>query len=231
MAKKSKDGEPERVVKPGQMAADDKSGRTEVRIVAGSLRGRKVTCFVHPGLRPTPQLVREALFSILGNAVPGRVFYDIFAGTGVVGLEAISRGATRANLIEFDSKQAMEIQKHIERFGIADKAFMLRADAYRWAERWVTPLEGQPINLFLSPPFPDITPDRVGPFMKMVIDLIAKAPLESVITLQTEEEFPFAELPEPAAWDIRKYGRNYLAFYVKEAPAEAVKEGEEFNHE
>jgi 16S rRNA G966 N2-methylase RsmD len=59
--------------------------KTEIRIVAGSLRGRKLTVHVHPGMRPTPQMVREALFSILGNAVPGRPFYDVFAGTGVVG--------------------------------------------------------------------------------------------------------------------------------------------------
>ena len=70
--------------------------KTEVRIVAGTLRGRKLACVVHPGMRPTPQMVREALFSILGNAVPGRPFYDVFAGTGVVGLEAVSRGASRS---------------------------------------------------------------------------------------------------------------------------------------
>ena len=53
--------------------------KTMVRIVAGSLRGRRVYTVVHEGMRPTPQMVREALFSILGNAVPGRPFYDIFA--------------------------------------------------------------------------------------------------------------------------------------------------------
>src|SRR3954470_8978146 len=79
----------------GRRTAMEKS---EIRIVAGTLRGRKLTCFVHEGMRPTPQLVREALFSILGNAVPGRVFYDIFAGTGVNGLEAVSRGASSARL-------------------------------------------------------------------------------------------------------------------------------------
>ena len=79
--------------------------KTQVRIVAGNLRGRKITAVVHEGMRPTPQMVREALFSILGNAVPGRVFYDVFAGTGVVGLEAISRGATSARLIERDARQ------------------------------------------------------------------------------------------------------------------------------
>ena len=64
--------------------------RTQLRIVAGSLRGRKLTCDVNPQVRPAPQMVREALFSILGNAVPDRPFFDLFAGTGAVGLEAFS---------------------------------------------------------------------------------------------------------------------------------------------
>src|SRR2546421_4931524 len=116
--------------------------RTQLRIVAGSLRGRKVSCVVSENLRPTPQMVREALFSILGNAVPGRPFYDVFAGTGVVGLEALSRGATEARLVESDPRQAGEIRKYAERFGVADRAQVLRADAYRWAERWVPPAAG-----------------------------------------------------------------------------------------
>src|SRR5947207_15508406 len=74
--------------------------RVQLRIVAGSLRGRKILCQVHPALRPTPQMVREALFSILGNAVPDRPFVDVFAGTGANGMEALSRGASFAYFIE-----------------------------------------------------------------------------------------------------------------------------------
>src|SRR5687768_12950244 len=104
--------------------------KVQVRIVAGSLRGRKLNVVVHEGMRPTPQMVREALFSILGNAVPDRVFYDVFAGTGVVGLEAVSRGATSARLIEKDPRQAADIQKYADQFGIAAKVQVLKADAY-----------------------------------------------------------------------------------------------------
>jgi 16S rRNA (guanine966-N2)-methyltransferase len=196
--------------------------KTEVRIVAGSLRGRKLACVVHPGMRPTPQMVREALFSILGNAVPGRVFYDVFAGTGVVGLEAVSRGASRAALIERDVRQAADIQKHIDRFAITDKAQVLRADVYRWAERWVPPAGG-PVNLFLSPPFPDLQPDRIGEFLKLAALLLAKAPDESVLVIQAEDGFLLEDLPDgPAGWDIRKYGRNLLLFRVKGEPAPGV---------
>ena len=201
----------------------EKMEKTEVRIVAGSLKGRKVTCHVHPGLRPTPQMVREALFSILGNAVPGRVFYDIFSGTGVVGLEAVSRGATRAVLIEKDPKQVKEITGYAAKFGVAAQVQVLRADAYRWAERWIVPAGG-PVNLFLSPPFPDLSGEKGVEFLKLVTDLLAKAPDESVLTIQAEEGFPAADLPEPEAWDIRRYGRNLLMFRVK--GEETVKQAE-----
>ena len=142
--------------------------KVQVRIVAGSLRGRKLTVVVHEGMRPTPQMVREALFSILGNAVPGRVFFDVFAGTGVVGLEAVSRGATSARLIEKDPRQAADIQKYADQFGVADKVQVLRADVYRWAERWV-PAGAAPVNLFLSPPFPDLT-EKADEFLFGIIE-------------------------------------------------------------
>ena len=196
--------------------------KTEVRIVAGTLRGRKVSCVVHPGMRPTPQAVRESLFSILGNAVPGRPFYDVFAGTGVVGLEAISRGATRAVLIEKDTRQANDMEGYARRFGVADKVQVLRMDAYRWAERWIPPIGG-PVTLFLSPPFGDIEPGKVEPFLRLVTELLAKAADDSVLVIQAEEGFPLDALPGgPDAWDVRRYGRNLLLFRVK---GEAVETG------
>ena len=159
-------------------------------------------------------MVREALFSILGNAVPDRVFYDIFAGTGVVGLEAVSRGATSARLIEKDPRQTTDIQKYAAEFGIADKVQVLKADAYRWAERWLAPKDA--VNLFLSPPFPDLS-EKAEEFLALVNLLLEKAPNESVLTIQAEDGFPIERLPNPPAWDVRTYGRNMLLFFVKGA--------------
>jgi 16S rRNA (guanine966-N2)-methyltransferase len=163
-------------------------------------------------MRPTPQLVREAFFSILGNALPDRAFFDVFAGTGVVGLEAVSRGASSARLIEKDPRQVNDIQKYVNQFGISDRVQVLRADVYRWAERWIPGKE--PVNLFLSPPFSDLTAKDVE-FLALVQILLQKAPNESVLTIQTETGFPVEQLPELPAWDIRNYGRNQLLFRVK----------------
>ena len=192
--------------------------KTQIRIVAGTLRGRKLTCVVHEGMRPTPQMVREALFSILGNAVPGRAFYDVFAGTGVVGLEAVSRGASSARLIETDPRQAADIQRYANEFGVSDKAQVIKADVYRWAERWV-PVGTAPVNLFLSPPFPDLS-EKAEEFLALVRLLMDKCPDTSVLTIQAEDGFPVERLPDPGAWDVRKYGRNLLFFFVKGVPAQ-----------
>lgn len=196
--------------------------RIQLRIVAGSLRGRKLVCLVSDKLRPAPQMVREALFSILGNAVPGRPFYDLFAGTGAVGLEAVSRGASRVTLVERDNRVADAIGQHARQFGVDRQASVVRADAYRWAERWRP--EREPVNLFIGPPYPDFErrPDDV---LRLVAELQRKVAPGSVLVLQSEKPLP-AQLPA-AEWDQRSYGRNQLLIWVKGAEPSEVVNGEE----
>jgi 16S rRNA (guanine966-N2)-methyltransferase len=188
--------------------------RTQLRIVAGSLKGRKLACTVAPTLRPMPEMVRQALFSILGNAVPYRPFYDLFAGTGAVGLEALSRGASMVTFVERDVRIANEIADHLERFGVADRASVQRADVYRWADRWQAPAE--PVTLFLGPPYPDYQ-NRLDAFLRLVECLQQKVAVGSVVAVQGEQTFAFDRLTGDG-WDQRRYGRNWLLFWVKEAP-------------
>src|SRR5262245_59095039 len=113
--------------------------KVQIRIVAGALRGRKIACVVTPTLRPTPQMVREAYFSILGDAIPERPFIDVFAGSGVIAMEALSRGARSAVFLERDFALAAQIDHYLKEFDLAARGMVLRADAYRWAERWLPP--------------------------------------------------------------------------------------------
>jgi 16S rRNA (guanine(966)-N(2))-methyltransferase RsmD len=184
--------------------------KTQIRIVAGSLRGRKLSVVVHAGLRPTPQRVREAFFSILGNAVPGQPFVDVFAGTGVVGLEALSRGASSATFVERDFHLAGDIDGHLRQFGVARQAQLVRTDVYRWAERWRPP--AGPVNVFVSPPFPDLE-QRPDDFRRLIEGLQAKLPAGSVLTVQVEDTFDPAALPDAGRWEQRRYGRNVLLFW------------------
>jgi 16S rRNA (guanine966-N2)-methyltransferase len=168
--------------------------RTQLRIVAGSLRGRKLSCTVNTNLRPTPQMVREALFSILGDAVPSRPFFDVFAGTGVVGLEALSRGATSVVFVERDFRLSAELERTIAAFGVAASTRIARADVYRWIERWAPAAE--PVVVFLSPPFADYG-RRVDEMLKLMGEMEAKV--------------------HRAHWEERSYGRNQLYIWVKES--------------
>jgi 16S rRNA (guanine(966)-N(2))-methyltransferase RsmD len=187
--------------------------RTQIRIVAGSLRGRKLSCTVSPTLRPTPQMVREALFSILGNAVPGRPFFDVFAGTGVVGLEAVSRGASEVTFVERDFRLIGELEQHIRAFGVGEQTRIARSDVYRWIERWEPPAE--PVTVFLSPPFADFE-RRLDDLLGLIDVLQQKLPVGAVLVLQAEAGVELGGLPGREHWDERRYGRNLLLFWVKE---------------
>ncbi|MFO0865833.1 MAG: RsmD family RNA methyltransferase [Gemmataceae bacterium] len=207
--------------------------KTEIRIVAGSLRGRKLACNVHPDLRPTPQMVREAFFSILGNAIPDRPFFDVFSGTGVIGLEALSRGASSTIFVERDLQQSRDIEGHLKRFDLTSKGRVYRTDVYRWIANWQAPDE--PVNIFVSPPFPDLH-ERSETFIEAVKTLMERVPEESVIVLQTERDSPVEDAEALLEWEIRRYGRNTLMIWQKESPedANAADQGEEeqeANHE
>src|ERR1044072_3447348 len=121
--------------------------RVKIRIIAGSPPRRNLVCNHSAGLSPTPQMVREAYFSILGNAIPGRPFVDIFAGTGVIGIEALSRGAASALFVERDPGCAKGIETHLRNFELTRQAKLHRTDAYRFAAAWIAPKE--PVNIFI----------------------------------------------------------------------------------
>ena len=186
--------------------------RAQIRIVSGELRGRKLECVVTPELRPTPDKVREALFSILGNAVPGRAFVDIFAGTGIMGMEALSRGASQALFVERDVRLASDIERHLQRFQVDRKARLYRTDAYRWASHWQAPAD--PVNVFISPPFVDLG-ERSEEMVRMLTDLQAKLAPDSCLILQSEKNTALEALPIFGDWEKRVYGRNVLFIWQR----------------
>jgi 16S rRNA (guanine966-N2)-methyltransferase len=200
--------------------------RTFIRIVAGTLRGRKVGCVVTEDLRPTPQMVREAYFSILGNAIPDRQFIDIFAGTGVIGIEALSRGASAVHFIERDPQFAKDIEAHLRSFNLTRQAKLYRTDAYRWIAAWVAPKE--PVNVFLSPPFADLS-DKTGDLLNVLRLLQAKVAEDSVIVVQSERGSPVDDAELIRSWEMRRYGRNELLIWQRELSTKDTKKHEEEN--
>jgi 16S rRNA (guanine(966)-N(2))-methyltransferase RsmD len=102
------------------------------RITGGHLRGRRLRTRKTAGLRPTPERVRSAIFSILGReTVEGARVLDLFAGTGAMGIEAVSRGASRADFVESDAARSRQLRESMNELGVADVTRVYRRDALK----------------------------------------------------------------------------------------------------
>jgi 16S rRNA (guanine966-N2)-methyltransferase len=99
-----------------------------MRIIAGTLKGRQLKGPQGPGLRPTSDSLRETLFNVLGPSIAGARVLDGFAGTGAVGLEALSRGAVSVTFVEREAAALAVLNENIVRCGVADACTVVRAD-------------------------------------------------------------------------------------------------------
>ena len=125
------------------------AGRNQLRIIGGEWRGRKLAFAPLPGLRPTPDRVRETLFNWLRDSLPGARCLDLFAGSGALGFEALSRGAAEAVLVDNQAPVIAQLQRHIDTLR-ASGARAVLADALRFLEQTAA----RPFDIvFLDPPF------------------------------------------------------------------------------
>ena len=127
-----------------------------VRVIAGKFGSRTLKGPRGLALRPTSDRLRETLFNILGVAVEDSVFVDVYAGTGAVGIEALSRGAKRAVFIENHKTALALIQKNLRELGIEQGAELLPLDAVKGLSRLAN--QGTRADfIFLDPPYADAT--------------------------------------------------------------------------
>ena len=103
-----------------------------MRIAGGGWRGRALRVPTGDAVRPTQDRVREALFSMLQGEVAGAAFLDLFAGSGAVGLEALSRGAARTTFVELAPRHLACLQANVATLGAAPRCQVVRADVYAW---------------------------------------------------------------------------------------------------
>ena len=123
--------------------------RNKIRIIGGSWRGRRVSFPDTPGLRPTPDRVRETLFNWLQPSIVESRCLDLFAGSGALGLEALSRGAREVVFVEKDPLTARALQAELTRLGGHPRARVMELGAARFLR-----VPGEPFDVvFLDPPF------------------------------------------------------------------------------
>jgi 16S rRNA (guanine966-N2)-methyltransferase len=177
-----------------------------VRIVAGELGGRQLVAPRGWKVRPTSDRVREAVFSALGDITGTRVL-DLYCGTGALGIEAISRGASTATLVDRDVRPALGNVRSLE---LQDRVDLVRADPVKWlGPRAGAAGAAEPVFdlIFLDPPYK--LADRLGPELdphlparlaeggRVIVESAARAPLTLELPLLRE----------------RRYGRTLVTFH------------------
>ena len=179
-----------------------------MRVIAGEFRGRKLLAPRGGRIRPTSDPVREAIFNILGPTWTYHEILDLFAGTGALGIEAISRGAGRAVFVE-QGREALKILKgNLEALGLTSRARVLALAAKRGIK--VLAEEGEAFDLiFMDPPY---RKDLVG----KTLQEIARRGILSTPGLIVAEHSPTEAITPPLGLELslqRRYGDTTISLY------------------
>ncbi|WP_346826722.1 16S rRNA (guanine(966)-N(2))-methyltransferase [Serratia inhibens] len=172
--------------KPPQAAAG------QIRIIGGQWRGRKLPVPNSPGLRPTTDRVRETLFNWLAPVIQGARCLDCFAGSGALGLEALSRYAGSATLLEFERPVAQQLEKNLAL--LQGKGTVVNTNTLNWLAG-----NGQPFDVvFLDPPF------RKGLLAETLTLLEQQGWLADEAWIYVEAEAESAAADVPANWQLHR---------------------------
>lgn len=183
-----------------------------MRISAGEHRGRRLQSPKGTRTRPTSELLRQAVFNVLGSRIHGARVLDLFAGTGAVGLEALSRGAAAATFVERDRHAAGSLRANLASLDLTVRSRVVVGDALSVLTRLQT--AGETFDcIFLDPPY-------AGDLAARCIERLAPGAVlreNGVLVVQT---FHKTALPERAGvlrrtWR-RRYGESSLTLYAKE---------------
>mgnify|MGYP006270903371 CR=1 FL=1 len=185
------------------MRARTKGPPGQVRIIGGKWKRTPLAVSEAPGLRPTPDRVRETLFNWLGQSLEGWHCLDLFAGTGALGLEAASRGASRVVLVERDRQNCQVLREAIERLKAHDTVELVEADAALSLSRLAQTAPASFDLVFLDPPFSQGWIARLFGLLEPVLTDHAR--------LYVESEAPVSDLPQP--WRVERAGRAGQVHY------------------
>ncbi len=180
-----------------------RGGSRRLRIISGEWRGRILTFPDHPGIRPTPDRVRETLFNWLQPTILGARCLDLFAGSGALGLEALSRGAAQVDFVERDRKSAAAIRGHLETLN-TERGRIVAGDALHFLQQ--SDLQRYDL-IFLDPPFGQGLLERA-------LQLLGERPVSDRLQLYIETEQAVSDLPLPQGWGATRSGEAGQVRYM-----------------
>lgn len=192
---------------------------TKLRIIGGSMRGRGVLYNGDLATRPMKDSIRETVFNILGHSVDQCIAWDLFAGTGVLAMESLSRGAAQAIAIEKSTTTSRQIRQSADAIDIGDELLVLTGDTFRIAMAKMSEIShdkmiGQrPWIVYACPPYVMWLEDTQRMF-HLLQETAELAPAGSQLVIEADKHFDASTLPL-SPWDIRPKGNVTLGFYEK----------------
>lgn len=186
-----------------------------LRIIGGRWRGHRLGYTGDPRTRPMKDRVRQAIFDLLAGSIRGKHAVDLFAGTGALGLEALSRGAAQATFIEQHFPTVAMLRENIDSLGVSSACKVFPANTFVQFRRGLE-LGAGPWAVFCSPPY-DFYVHRREEMLGLLRGLLAAAPAQSLMVVEADQRFDFGLLPSPEAWDVRVYAPAMVGIYEKPA--------------
>ncbi len=187
-----------------------------MRIIAGTARGRRIfSVSKNLPVKPISDRIKQSLFDILRPRITGAIMLDLFAGTGNVSLEALSRGALKTVMVDREPACIKNIHRNLAHLGFEDRAKVLRGDVLKPLD-WVMPYsdnEGYDI-IFMGPPYRDINNKMLSfsePALKNVAEARLLAP-NGIVVLQTHKTEEFAVPSGLEIYRVEKYGDTLVHF-------------------
>lgn len=189
----------------------------KLRIIGGHFKGRQIQYSGDPTTRPMKDNIREATFNLVGGWIPGKHVFDLFAGTGALGLEALSRGAVHATLIERHIPTARIIRNNVTALDVEDSTTVITSNTFFWFRQFIKASASWPKSawaVFCSPPY-DLYVDSKEQILGMVAGLIEASPAESIFAIESDERFNSANLPQAVQWKVRNYSPAQICILRK----------------
>jgi 16S rRNA (guanine966-N2)-methyltransferase len=185
---------------------------TTLRIIGGRLRGSSIEYHGDRRTRPMKDRIREAAFNLLGPRVVGTHVIDLFAGTGALAFEALSRGAVSALLIERHFPTARLIERNANSLGVSQRVRVFAGDTFVWARTEIEAATGTADRLvvFCSPPY-DLYVTRTQDMLDLIQTVVRHANSGSVMIVESDSRFQADQLTRDCDWDIRHYAPAVLA--------------------
>ncbi len=130
---------------------------SRLRVSGGEARGRRLK--TPKNIRPTQGLVKQAIFNMAGPSIEGANVLDLFAGSGALGIEALSRGAASVTFVDRQPRGLAILRQNLDVLGLKERAKVVRSDVVRWLEASPDAIKGAGF-VFLDPPYDDVVLDR-----------------------------------------------------------------------